>query len=570
MMTERLEEARLRRLVELGPALVSELDLETVLDRLLETAREVTGAKYAALGVLDSARRELDRFLTRGLSDDQERAIGPRPRGRGVLGFVVENPRPLRIGNVSSHPSSFGFPAGHPPMRSFLGVPILIGGKAWGNLYLTDKRGSEFDDGDQHAVVTLAAWAAIAIEHARLLAAAGTRQEALERALRGLEATQAIAVAVGAETDISRVLELIAKRGRAIVHARSVVILLQDGDDLVVAVGAGFGQTHVGLRIPVARSTSGRVMLAQRPSRITNPDSELLISPQEFGVPDTHSALLVPLIYRGEALGVLAAFDRGAQAQTFTEDDEQVLVAFAASAATAVATAQTVQADRLRHTLEAAEAERKHWARELHDETLQALGGLKVLASAARRDSDPERMMAALEQLVIGLETEIEGVHAIIGELRPPALDDLGLRPAIETLVQRQRVVYGTEVDCRLELPDPAETDHRLAAELETTVYRLVQEALTNVAKHSDAKRVTVEVAATDSQVTLEVADDGAGFDAAAVESGFGLTGMRERVALARGTMEVRSGSGGTTVRATLPARFTLAHDGQAPAADRP
>jgi len=558
MMSERLDEDRLRRLVELGPSLVSELDLEILLDRLLETARDVTGARYAALGVLDAERRKLERFLTRGLSDDQERAIGPPPRGRGVLGLVAENPEPLRVGVLSEHPSSFGFPAGHPPMRSFLGVPILIRGVAWGNLYLTDKPSGEFDAADEQAVVTLAAWAASAIEHARLLAAASQRQEALERAVRGLEATQAIAVALGAETDLARVLELIAKRGRAIVEARSVLILLQDGDDLVVAVGAGHSQPHIGVRIPVARSTSGQVMLAQRPSRIANPDSQLQISPQTLGVPDAHSALLVPLIYRGRALGVLAAFDRGQEAETFTEEDEQVLVAFAASAATAVATAQTVQADRLRHTLEAAEAERKRWARELHDETLQALGGLKVLASAARRYGDPERTAVALDALVAGLDGEIESLHAIISELRPASLDDLGLRPAIETLAQRHRVVHGTEVECRLVLPDPAENDRRLAPELETAVYRLVQESLTNVAKHAGAKRITIDVAATGGQVKLKVADDGDGFDVDIVDAGFGLTGMRERVALSGGAIDIASGSGGTTVRATLPARYAF------------
>jgi signal transduction histidine kinase len=556
MMSEHLEEDRLRRLVELGPQLVSELDLETVLDRLLETAREVTGARYAALGVLDPARRELERFLTRGLSEEEERVIGARPRGRGVLGLVVDTPEPLRVGVLSEHPSSFGFPAGHPPMQSFLGVPIVIRGKAWGNLYLTDKHGGEFDDGDERSIVTLAAWAAIAIEHARLLSAAEKRQAALTRAVRGLEATQAIAVALGAETDLSRVLELIAKRGRAIVEARSVVILLQDGDELVVAAGAGHRQPHVGIRIPVAHSTSGQVMLAQRPSRITNPDSQLQVSPQTLGVPDAHFAMLVPLIYRGQALGVLAAFDRGQHAQTFTEEDEQVLVAFAASAATAVATAQTAQADRLRHTLEAAEAERKRWARELHDETLQALGGLKVLASTARRHADPERMAAALDELVSGLEREIESVHAIISELRPASLDDLGLRPAVETLAQRHRVVNGTEVECRLTLPDPAANERRLAPELETAVYRLVQEALTNVAKHSGAKRVRIDVAATDGQVKLEVADDGTGFNPDVVDAGFGLTGMRERVALTGGAIDIASGRGGTTVRATLPARY--------------
>jgi signal transduction histidine kinase len=565
-MSERLDEGRLRRRVELGPSLVSEPDLEAVLDGLLELALEVTGARYAALGVLDSERRELERFRTRGLTEEEEHTIGARPRGRGVLGLLVENPQPLRIANLSAHPSSFGFPAGHPPMTSFLGVAILIRGEAWGNLYLTDKRGGDFDDTDEQAATTLAAWAAVAIEHADLLAAAGAREQALERALRGLEATQAIAVAVGAETDISRVLELIAKRGRAIVEARSVVILLKRADELVVAAGAGHSEPQVGVRIPVADSTSGQVMVTQRPSRISNVDAQLRVPASTLGVFEAHSALLVPLVYRGRALGVLAAFDRGPHRHPFSEDDEQVLVTFAASAATAVATAQSVQGDRLRHTLEAAEAERKRWARELHDETLQALGALKVLASAARRERDPERLDAALERLVAGLEAEIESLHSMITELRPAALDDLGLRPAIETLVQRHRVVHGMEVDCRLELPDAAEHERRLTSELETTVYRLVQEALTNVAKHAHAARVSVAVAAENGQVTLAVEDDGGGFDVDAIDAGFGLTGMRERVALAGGTIEIVSNRDGTAVSATLPAHATRGdghHDGR-------
>jgi GAF domain-containing protein len=136
-MNELREEDRLRQLIELGPGLVSELDLETLLHRVLATGCSVTGARYAALGILDAERRELERFVTRGLSEQQEQAIGHRPRGRGVLGLLIEEPRPVRIDDVNAHPISFGFPAGHPTMRTFLGVPIVIRGRAWGNLYLT-------------------------------------------------------------------------------------------------------------------------------------------------------------------------------------------------------------------------------------------------------------------------------------------------------------------------------------------------------------------------------------------------------------------------------------------------
>jgi len=253
-MDDPSDQVRLRRLMEVGPWLISQLDLETVLDRLLETAREVTGARYAALGVLDAERRELERFLTRGLTEQEELAIGARPRGSGILGLLITDPQALRLADLTAHPDSFGFPAGHPPMRTFLGMPIVIAGATWGNLYLTDKQDGEFDAGDEQAAETLAKWAAIAIDHARLMTAADERQHRLEHAVRGLEATQAIAVAVGAETDLGRVLERIAKRGRMIVEARSVVIMLQQGDELerlppeqdiaIRSSGRGFRSPH--------------------------------------------------------------------------------------------------------------------------------------------------------------------------------------------------------------------------------------------------------------------------------------------------------------------------------------
>ncbi len=553
-MSDVLQESQLQHLIELGPALVSEVDLDELLDRILETARSITGARYAALGILDPERRELERFVTRGLSDAEERSIGDRPLGRGVLGLLIEKPAPLRIADLNAHPSSFGFPAGHPPMRAFLGVPIIIRGRAWGNLYLTEKTAGEFSEADERAVTTLAAWASIAIEHSRVLKAGADRQVQLEKAVRRLEATQAVAVAVGAETDIGRVLELITKRGRAIVGARSLLILLRDGDDLVIASGAGHAHARIGARIPVAESTSGDVMLAKRATRVADPVSQLRISPDRLGVPDARFALLVPLLYRGEALGVMAAFDRGEASPEFAPDDEQLLAAFAASAATAVATAQTVRADRLKHSLDAAEAERKRWARELHDETLQALGSMKVLASAANRAGDQEQMRTALEQLADGLEEQIESVHTVISELRPAALDDLGLRPAIEALAERHAALHGAEVVCELELPDPVERAPRLAPEVETTVYRLVQEALNNVAKHAKASSVRVGVSASNGSVTVEVVDDGTGFDVSDPSTGFGLAGMRERMMLAGGSLTVESGSSGTAVRATLPA----------------
>jgi GAF domain-containing protein len=176
-MDDLVERDRLRQLIEVGPALVAELDLDVLLHRLLATACRVTGARYAALGILGEERRELERFVTRGLSEEEERVIGDRPRGRGVLGVLIDDPRPLRLTNVTEHPNSSGVPPGHPPMRTFLGVPIVIRGRGWGNLYLTEKKMGEFTEADEYAATTLAAWAAIAVDHARLLAAANARQD---------------------------------------------------------------------------------------------------------------------------------------------------------------------------------------------------------------------------------------------------------------------------------------------------------------------------------------------------------------------------------------------------------
>ena len=437
-MDDHLDEERLRLLIDVGRGLLSQLDPESVLDEVLETAREMTGARYAALGILDGERRELERFVTRGIDAETHRAIGDLPRGRGILGVLIDHPQPLRIARVGDHPKSYGFPPGHPPMASFLGVPMVVRGQVWGNLYLTEKAGGEqFDAVDEESVVILAAWAAIAIENARLYEAVAARRDELEQSSRRLEAARAIAVAVGAEMELETVLELIAKRGRALVEARSLVILLRDGEDLVVAASAGETERATGARVPIGASTTGQVLESRSVQRISDVGAHLRISAAQLGVTGAQTALLVPLVYRGRGLGVLAAFDRGSDAAGFSEDDETTLRAFAASAATAVALAQTVQHERLRHSLDAAEAERRRWARELHDETLQGLGGLRVILSSALRRVQEEEIAELLREGVGQVEREIENLRAIITELRPAALDELGLVPAVEALVAR-------------------------------------------------------------------------------------------------------------------------------------
>jgi signal transduction histidine kinase len=541
---ETLDGTRLTALLEAGRGLVAQLEVDAVLEELLRVACELTGSRYAAIGVLDAERRRLERFITRGVGADEREAIGDPPRGHGILGELIRDPVPLRLEDVSEHPRSYGFPPHHPAMHTFLGVPVLIRGEPWGNLYLTEKAGGPFDEADEAAAVILADWAALAVENARLYEDAAVRRAEAERAVRRLEATAAIARAVGSETDLDRVLELIVKRGRALVDARSVVLLQIDGEQFVLAAGAGeVAPGAIGGRLPITDTAIGDVLFSGRPQRI---DDASRISERSLGVTGAATALLVPLVYRNAPLGLLAAFDR---AGGFDDEAERLLLAFAASAATAVATARSVAEERLRHSLAAGEQERRRWARELHDETLQALGGLQVLLSSALRRGTPEALGQSVREAVDLIATEIESLRTLITELRPAALDEIGLAPAIESLGQRLAAVEGLEVDVEVEVGG------RLDPELETTVYRIVQEALSNIAKHARAERVGVRVALDYDGVRLEVSDDGQGFNPAARAEGFGLVGMRERVALAQGRLDIESSSEGTVVTARLPAR---------------
>jgi len=545
-----LDADRLRGLIDAGRSVVSERELEAVLDRLLAYARELTGAQYAAIGILDESREKLADFITAGIEPEAHRSIGALPRGHGVLGLLISDPRPLRLTDVSAHARSYGFPTAHPRMTTFLGAPILIRGEAWGNLYLTDKAGMQpFDEADEETAMVLADWAAIAVDNARRSRESTRRSAELERSVMALEATSEIALAVGGETRLDRVLELIAKRSRALVEASGVAILLVDGDEFVVAATAGdLPAGIVGERVSHSGSVAGRVVSGARPERVGDVKSSLRFALGELGV-RARAGMFVPLTYRGTSLGVIEAFDR-VDGPEFRADDESMMLAAAASAATAVATAQSVERDRLLRTMRAAEEERRRWARELHDETLQGLGALRVLLSSARRSDDLETLRTAVTSAVEQIGAEIANLRALITELRPAALDELGLGPALSALIERARTTSELEIDSAIELPPRTA---RLDADRETAVYRVVQESLTNVIRHAQATRVEIQVAGTGTEVRIVVRDNGSGFDPRAASGGFGLTSMRERISLAGGELEIASGPEGTTVEANLP-----------------
>jgi signal transduction histidine kinase len=549
-------EQRLRSLLEVGRALVSDFDLEAVLERVLAAARELTGARYAALGVLDETGEALERFLTAGIDEETQRAIGQLPHGRGVLGVLIDDPRPLRLSEVGAHPHSYGFPPDHPPMQTFLGVPIRVRDEVYGNLYLTEKEDGEFDAADEEALIVLAEWVGIAIENARAYSVLQGRGEQLERAVANFEATSEIAQALAGETDLEHVLELIAKRARALTEARALVVLLADGEQLVVAALAGdLDRALVGKAIPIEGSVSGEVFRSGKPERLGDAPSRLRFVLAEQTQAKT--GLFVPLRLRGRVLGVLSAFDRLRDGPQFSSRDEQLLSAFAASAAAAVATAQNVKARSLQRSIAAAEQERTRWARELHDEALQELAGLKLMLATVRITKDEQERDRQLEHAGERIDVAVRGLRDLITDLRPAALDDLGLQPALEALAER--VARGMQLRIELQVDLAYESDGdagRLEPEIEDTLYRLVQEALANVVKHAGATRADVVVRENVETVEAVIGDNGRGFDPDDEFDGFGLLGMSERVALAEGSLTIESTVGeGTTVRASLPAR---------------
>jgi signal transduction histidine kinase len=370
-----------------------------------------------------------------------------------VLGELIRDPVALRIADVGAHAHSYGFPPAHPPMSSFLGVPIFVQGRPFGNLYLTEKQdGDEFSQGDEDAAVVLAEFGGIAIGYARRFTDSDKRLTQQQHRLSALDATMQIAQALGGETDLGTILELVAKRGRALVSARAVVIELLRGDELEIAACAGeLPPDLIGTRIKLEDSLASTALRTGQSQTVGNDVNRARFAQHGLGqVVPADDALVVPLVFRDRAYGALVALEQ-LRAGNFTTEQRRLLEAFAASAANAVATAQSVAEERRRQRLEATEAERSRWARELHDETLEGLASTRLMLAGAEQRGDSDEMATAIGHAIGQLETEIANLRALIADLRPAALDDLGLEPAVHMLIDRARG-RGLDIDVTVDL----------------------------------------------------------------------------------------------------------------------
>jgi signal transduction histidine kinase len=539
-------EKRLRHLVEANVAVGSEASLDDVLQKTVEVAARLVEARYAALGVLDRTGSHLDRLITTGIDDTTRARIGDLPSDHGVLRVLLREARPVRVADVTKEPHFFGFPPGHPPMRSFLGVPIFVRGVVYGDLYLAEKEDGEFTEADEEIVTLLAAQTGITIEKVQI-------HEGAVHWIHQLEALDELTHSVlEKRADVSALLDLVARRLRELIRARGVLISVPapsgglriaaaDGESVADLVGTDLEPDAKHARV-LTHGRSERI-----DSLLEDPEVDQVVASRVGAV----AALLVPLVFHDRAIGVVSAFNKNGPDPRFSDDDLRLAEAFATRAALAVHLSERVARETVDAILEGQEAERSRLARELHDETGSALTAILLgLAAIDTAATLPEAHQASTALRETARST-LENVGRMAFALRPPALDEFGLVTALKDLIGGLEEQGGPKVELELDPPGGA----RLPTKVETAVFRITQEALTNVVKHAEAQTVDIRLAFRERSAVLAIEDDGGGFPLVQEhDGGLGLVGMRERVASVNGALDIESERGaGTRLTVEIP-----------------
>ncbi|WP_091286692.1 sensor histidine kinase [Micromonospora haikouensis] len=549
---------RLRALLDAVVGIGTDLDLRSTLQRIVAAACELVGAKYGALGVIGPDRLLHD-FITHGIDAELHAKIGDLPHGRGVLGLLIDEPRPVRMPDITKHPKSYGFPPHHPPMHSFLGVPVRIREQVFGNLYLAEKQGAaEFTEDDEEIVVALAAAAGVAIENARLYALAHRRE-------RWLAATAEITSVLLGEVRRTDALALVARRAREVAEAELAVVLLynEDAGQFTVEVvdaadrparghadGAdepargpadGAGEPVRGLVGAVL--PAGETSFAESVTERRHTLAENLAEAAPWPAPVTAGpAVVSPLAAADTLHGVLVIAyppDRGGA----TDDDVALLGSFAGQAALAMERARGQEERELLVVLE----DRERIARDLHDVVIQRLFATGLQLQSGAMNARPEvakRINAAVDDL----DATIRDIRRTIFELRTP------MSAALRTEIREAVDVAAGSLGFRPSLELTGPIDSAVPEPVRPDLTAVLREALSNAVRHAEASRVAVGVRVEGGWVTVTVADDGKGCDPAAARGG--LVNLRERAERHGGEFEVRPVTPhGTELRWTAPLR---------------
>ncbi len=531
---DRADDVQLRSLLQAVLSIAGDLDLQQVLHHIAEVAASLVDAEYAALGVISEDGRGLAQFLVVGVDEEMTARIGSLPAGHGVLGKLISDPHPLRLDDLALHPDSFGFPPGHPPMHTFLGVPIRVRDAVFGNLYLTEKRGGgSFDEQDEAVVLGLGAAAGVAIENARLYSASRLRE-------RWLEASSEVSTALLSGMAPEEVLTLVAVRARQVTGAALAFVALPvDDERLLVEAADGEGaEVERGRLLERTASPLDQVIARNEAQRIPAAHLPVSASPGD--------GLAVPLGGApGQAQGVLVV---SGLADTDATVALQALTSFAAQAAVALELAERRRdAERF-----AVFEDRDRIGRDLHDLVIQRLFATGMqLEGVLRIITDrPEEASSRVRRAVDDLDATIRELRSTIYGLQAPADDHSSLRALLLQVVDAGAEQLGFAPSLRMDglldtLVPPAVAEHVLAA---------LREGLSNAARHASARAVEVFVTVREGELVLEVVDDGVGFDELGRRSG--VANLAARAAELGGTFTLDSCSGeGTrlTWRVPLP-----------------
>lgn len=529
---------RFELLLSAAVAVGTGLSLPDVLRSIVERACRLVGARYGALGVIGAAG-ELSQFITVGIDDETRARIGDLPRGRGILGLLVRDPEPLMLRDLSEHPASVGFPPNHPPMRSFLGVPVRARESVFGNLYLCEKEGAdEFTATDQELVSALAVAAGVAVENAMLYAAGRRREE-------WLDAVAAINRSLLAGADVENVLDDIAVRAAPVARADAVRVMLPDDDGANLRVVAAHGDSSgavVGAVVPIAETAAGEAFRSGTTQTVDDAAKDPRVFQPAIEALHAGAVVYVPLQGTDEVLGVLS-IDNTRGGRTFDELDIDVTTSFAHQAALAIELARSRGAhDRMR-MLE----DRERIGRNLHDTVVQrlfAIGMLLQSTIAERTDPAAERIAKAIDEV----DATIKEIRSSIFTLSTPV--KVGLRREILDLVDE----YADRSDFEPQVVFDGPVDTAIPAGLARNLLACVREAVSNASRHARAEHLYLSLTVAD-EVVLTVRDDGVGFaDGGGRRSG--LANLEQRAGSLGGSCEIVSAPGeGTTVtwRSPLP-----------------